>query len=194
MVMVILSTAAVIGATPRSAQHVGHPDPTAIPDTSHGISGDVIGSHAAQTGAPSPTARPSERAPLGAPAMTSARPYAHRAPSRAHRPVVTPTRSPRPVSASTGAGYALHATWYCNPPVSRCTAGHPSSCLCAAISPDLASWTGHLVRVCSRACVTVRVVDCNCQSRHGIDLYAAAFRRLAPLSAGALTVTAEVVG
>lgn len=59
--------------------------------------------------------------------------------------------------------------------------------LYAAISPDLKSLRGKRVRVCYRgSCVVVKIVDCNCQARRSIDLFADAFRRLAPLSAGRL--------
>jgi hypothetical protein len=83
----------------------------------------------------------------------------------------------------------LRATWYCEPGVSRCTSGYPADCLCAAISPDLAYLRGKLLDVCSSGrCIRVRVVDCNCAAHKAIDLYAAAFRRLAPLETGVLWV------
>lgn len=59
--------------------------------------------------------------------------------------------------------------------------------LYAAISPDLGWLRGKAVRVCYRSsCVVVRIVDCDCQATRSIDLFADAFRRLAPLSAGRL--------
>jgi rare lipoprotein A (peptidoglycan hydrolase) len=49
---------------------------------------------------------------------------------------------------------------------------------------------GKRVKVCYRSsCVVVTVIDCNCQARRSIDLYADAFRKIAPLSAGRLRVT-----
>jgi len=89
--------------------------------------------------------------------------------------------------------YAIRATWYCGHG-SRCTVGHPGG-LYAAISPDLAAWTGHIVRVrYGGSYVDVRVIDCNCRTEHAIDLYSEAFQRLAPLSVGEITVTLELVG
>lgn len=87
------------------------------------------------------------------------------------------------------------ATWYCLPGRSRCTRGWGSSCLCAAISPDLAGRfrVGSFVRVAygSRV-IRVRIVDCDCAARQGIDLYAAAFSGRdglrVPLSRGQITV------
>jgi hypothetical protein len=35
----------------------------------------------------------------------------------------------------------------------------------------------------------VKIIDCNCSARRSIDLYADAFRRIAPLSAGRIKVT-----
>lgn len=81
-----------------------------------------------------------------------------------------------------------NATWYCLPGRSRCTVGFPASCLCGAVSPDL-RYLGHHVTVCAgKVCVGVRVVDCRCTGTSGLDLFAAAFRRLAPLSVGVLRV------
>ena len=65
-----------------------------------------------------------------------------------------------------------------------------TSDLYAAISPDLWRLYGQRVRVCYRTrCVTVKIIDCNCQAHRAIDLYADAFRKLAPLSAGRIQVT-----
>lgn len=88
-------------------------------------------------------------------------------------------------------GVVAKATWYCLPGVSRCTAGWGSSCLCAAISPDLSGRfrVGSVITVTRGSHrIRVRIVDCDCAARQGIDLYAAAFRRLAGLSVGEITV------
>lgn len=99
--------------------------------------------------------------------------------------------SRRPSRIVREVAYAIRATWYCGNG-SRCTRGYGPECYCAAISPDLRSWAGSLVRACvGSRCVTVRLIDCNCQAEHGIDLYAVAFRALAPLSVGELTVRLE---
>jgi hypothetical protein len=51
----------------------------------------------------------------------------------------------------------------------------------------MGSLRGKRVRVCWHgACVTVRIVDCNCQAHGSIDLFGDAFVELAPLSAGRL--------
>lgn len=89
---------------------------------------------------------------------------------------------------------AIRATWYCDPPRSRCTVGFNPAGMYAAISPDLRAWTGRTVRVrYAGRSVDVRIVDCNCQAEHAIDLFAAAFRRLAALSVGEITVTLELL-
>ena len=63
--------------------------------------------------------------------------------------------------------------------------------LYAAISPDLGFLRGKPVKVCYGAsCVVVVIWDCNCGGvTRAVDLYADAFVRLAPLSAGRLRVT-----
>lgn len=59
--------------------------------------------------------------------------------------------------------------------------------LYAAITPDLGFLRGELVSVrYGASTVVVRIVDCNCQATRSIDLFADAFSRLAPLSAGKL--------
>ncbi len=95
--------------------------------------------------------------------------------------------------ATSSRAVAIRATWYCAPPRSRCSAGYPSDGMFAAISPDLRLWTGRMVRVrYGSASVVVRVIDCNCATEHGIDLYAAAFARLASPKLGVILVTLEV--
>jgi len=84
------------------------------------------------------------------------------------------------------------ASWYCLPGRSACTRGYSSAGYYAAAGPSLramlGNWRGKYVRVCSSTyarCVTVRLVDwCGCPNGRVIDLYARAFQRLAPLSAG----------
>ena len=90
---------------------------------------------------------------------------------------------------------SVRATWYCEAGRSPCTRGYPPDCFCAAISPDLAWMTGKLVKVWfGSKYVIVRIVDCNCETERGIDLYASAFKQLEPnLSVGVLTVKLEVV-
>lgn len=98
-------------------------------------------------------------------------------------PDPTPTATPAPVSTAKAS-----ATWYCLPGVSRCTVGHRGG-MYAAISPDL-TWLGDQVSVCTDdMCIVVTVIDCNCQTTKGIDLYADAFRKLAPLGVGRIPVT-----
>lgn len=83
------------------------------------------------------------------------------------------------------------ATWYCLPGRSRCTRGYPGG-LYAAISRDLLFLRGKRVRVChGSSCVVVKVIDCNCGKgvTKSIDLYADAFRAIAPLTAGRIKVT-----
>lgn len=85
------------------------------------------------------------------------------------------------------------ATWYCNRnasrgPLSRCPSGY-SGGLYAAISPDLLYLRGKTVLVCATSCVRVKVVDCDCQAKRAIDLFADAFMVIAPLSAGRISVT-----
>ena len=62
----------------------------------------------------------------------------------------------------------------------------------AAAGPALrvGSWRGRTVTVCgSGNCVNVRLIDwCACGSGRVIDLYSDAFRQLAPLSSGTVSV------
>jgi hypothetical protein len=114
------------------------------------------------------------------------------APTSIPSPTVTavPRPSPTPGRYPGASVSGITATWYCRAGVSRCTAGYSPSCLCAAISPDLAYLRGRHVDVCAGGrCVRVLVVDCDCAAHRGIDLYAAAFEGLAPLSRGRITVT-----
>jgi rare lipoprotein A (peptidoglycan hydrolase) len=83
------------------------------------------------------------------------------------------------------------ASWYCKSGVSRCTRGYPSG-MYAAIRKDLLYLRGKTVKVCSTisgTCIHVRIIDCNCGTNANlIDLYSTAFRALAPLSAGRISV------
>ena len=88
------------------------------------------------------------------------------------------------------------ASWYCSS-TSTCTRGYRVSGLYAAAGAALrvGDWRGRLVRVCLVGvdrgdCVTVRLVDwCACGSGRVIDLYRAAFARLASPSRGVLRVS-----
>jgi rare lipoprotein A (peptidoglycan hydrolase) len=63
----------------------------------------------------------------------------------------------------------------------------------AAAGPALrvGDWRGRTVRVCANGtCLDVRLIDwCQCYGSRVIDLYSDAFRRLAPLSEGTISVT-----
>lgn len=85
------------------------------------------------------------------------------------------------------------ASWYCAVGRSSCTRGHPGG-LFAAAGPALrvGDWQNRTVKVCAGSCVEVRLIDwCDCHGTRAIDLYSDAFRRLAPLSRGVLTVSVE---
>jgi rare lipoprotein A (peptidoglycan hydrolase) len=84
------------------------------------------------------------------------------------------------------------ATWYCKPGVSACHHAYPGGLYAAAGSElRIGKWRGRHVQVCGNGnCVNVTLIDwCACGGNHIIDLYSDAFRRLAPLSAGAVHVT-----
>ena len=97
-----------------------------------------------------------------------------------------------PRASSTGKSARGSATWYCKTGVSVCHNAYPGGYYAAA-GPALrvGDWRGRVVRVCgSGSCVNVRLVDwCACGGSHIIDLYSDAFKRLAPLSSGAVRVT-----
>jgi len=123
---------------------------------------------ASQTPRPTPTATPTPR------------------PKPRATPKPKPRAAPKPVALRTSHKTTVTATWYCLPGTSRCPRGR-SGGLYAAISPDLASLRGKLVRACYRgSCVVVKIIDCLCSRLHGIDLFADAFVKLAPLSKGSL--------
>jgi len=104
---------------------------------------------------------------------------------------------PEPVGATVderAGSVGGRATWYCVAGRSRCTAGYPAGALAAAVRADLLGHRGERARVCRAdapsRCVDVVIVDCNCGPEAGlIDLYGAAFERLAPLTLGRIEVT-----
>lgn len=103
-------------------------------------------------------------------------------------PTGLPATDTPPVGVAAPA--ALMVTWYCSS-TSPCTVGHPANCLCAAASRDL-HWRGERVRVTyQHRSVVVRIIDCLCSRSGGLDLYAAAFSQLAPLSRGVIYAHAE---
>lgn len=88
------------------------------------------------------------------------------------------------------------ASWYCDPPNHpRCTIGHKSGGYYAAIRRDLLDLRGKIALVCYQTrCVRVEIIDCLCSGTRLIDLYSDAFRELAPLGTGLITVTMQIVG
>lgn len=162
----------------------GHP----VSATSPSASEPVITWRPVQTEVPRAVLPPSAEGVYEQPATTgpSAAPAA---------PTTEPTPVPgaRTPSPSSRAGrVTVRLTWYCEPGRSRCTSGWPASCLCVAVSPDLAWLRGRTFTLGANGRqVTVRAVDCNCQARTAIDAYASVWRALGlPLSRG--VTTAEV--
>lgn len=101
-----------------------------------------------------------------------------------------------PPAATTSAMVGGEATWYCDPPASHCTVGYPAGSMVAAAGSELQheGWRGSwvVVRHGGRS-VRVQLVDvCLCRGRRVIDLYAVAFRQLAPTSAGVIEVEVEL--
>ena len=153
-------------------------------------------------------------APLAAPSLTTAaeaalRPppgepigdFTHATAPRTTRPTQDAPAKARVVAkvprlairvSSTGHRRSGPATWYCKTGSSPCASGYPGG-MYAAAGPGLriGSWRGRAVRVCAGgSCISVRLIDwCACGNGHLIDLYSDAFRRLAPLSSGAVHVT-----
>lgn len=110
----------------------------------------------------------------------------------------SPARRTDPGSTPGLVAHSGIASWYCEPGRSACTAGYPAGCLCAAASTPLraalgAGWRGARIRVSlGTAAVTVALVDtCGCPGGRLVDLYAAAFGRLAPLGAGVARVEVQ---
>jgi hypothetical protein len=105
-------------------------------------------------------------------------------------PRVIPSRVKKPavVKAGINSAGSITATWYCLTRISRCPTGY-SGGMYAAISPDLSFLRGKTVTVTAGGrSVTVKIVDCDCQARQSIDLFADAFRVLAPTSRGRIRV------
>ena len=104
--------------------------------------------------------------------------------------LLKPTPRPRP-PANPSHSVRGTASWYCKAGVSSCASGYPGG-LYAAAGPALrvGSWRGRTVTVCgSGNCVNVKLIDwCACGSGRVIDLYSDAFSRLAPTSAGTVSV------
>jgi rare lipoprotein A (peptidoglycan hydrolase) len=92
----------------------------------------------------------------------------------------------------TGKHASGSATWYCKAGVSACHSQYAGG-MYAAAGPALrvGDWRGRRVQVCGGGnCVVVTLIDwCACGGSHIIDLYSAAFQRLAPLSSGAIQVS-----
>jgi hypothetical protein len=100
-------------------------------------------------------------------------------------PKPKPTPPPNPSHSVNG-----RAAWYCNNG-SGCPAGY-SGGLYAAAGPALrvGNWRGRVVTVCGNGnCVNVKLVDwCACGGARVIDLFGAAYSRLAPLGTGTVAV------
>ena len=115
----------------------------------------------------------------------------------------TPTPKPRPQVQGGGGGAGGGgggggdsarrgtATWYCKPGVSACHYRSSGGMYAAAGSElRVGNWRGRQVRVCQGGqCIRVTLIDwCACGGNRIIDLYSDAFRRLAPLSEGTISV------
>ena len=126
-------------------------------------------------------------------------------PVASRAPVVTPSTeaawptngpSPNVAPEPTPASLRGVASWYCLPGRSPCTAGWSSSGAYAAAGPALRAllgpgWSGRRVRVEGQrgGSLSVVLIDwCACPGGRIVDLYAAAFRVLAPLDAGLVEV------
>jgi len=103
----------------------------------------------------------------------------------APQPVVTPKVVQRATPKPIGAPRTSHsvrgvATWYCQPGVSRCTSGYPSTGAYAAAGPALRAalghWRGKVVWVNG---IRVTLVDwCACSGAHVIDVYHSTWLRI----------------
>ena len=100
-------------------------------------------------------------------------------------PKPEPTPPPNPSHSVNG-----RAAWYCNNG-SGCPAGYSGGLYAAAgAALRVGSWRGRVVTVCGNGnCVNVKLVDwCACGGARVIDLFGAAYGRLAPLSTGTVAV------
>jgi hypothetical protein len=81
-------------------------------------------------------------------------------------------------------------SWYCWPPAhSRCTRGVPWTSMAAAYGPRSGFHMGDRLRLTYRGRSVVVTIRDYCPScGGGLDVYGAAFSRLAPLSAGRISV------
>jgi hypothetical protein len=183
----VASTSIAIGRPPRSLDPVDAAAFTLIEPGAPAEPDAPVRSGAAQLSAP-----PVAIGDFGDPERSFAtRPQ----PTFDNAPRVVPVATPRPVApavARTGSSARGSASWYCLAGQSPCHNAY-SGGLYAAAGPALrvGDWRGRAVRVCgSGSCVTVRLIDwCQCYGSRVIDLYSDAFRRLAPLSQGTVSVT-----
>lgn len=212
VLILMFAGSSFVGLAPRGAQQPGagpviptasvHPSKAGADTPVFGVSGNAVadlrGASDSKTSerprVSAATTSPGPRPTAGV-SSSKASPSPHiqavgKLPHPSVRGLAVPaSRTPRVAATQ----YAIHSTWYCGNG-SRCTSGYPSDGLYAAISPDLRTWTGRLVRVrYGASSVVVRIADCDCQAEHSIDLYSSAFRRLAPLAVGELTVTLELL-
>jgi|SoiMethySBSTD1v2_1073268.scaffolds.fasta_scaffold73246_4 rare lipoprotein A (RlpA)-like double-psi beta-barrel protein len=101
------------------------------------------------------------------------------------KPKPEPTPPPNPSHSASG-----RAAWYCNNG-SGCPAGYSGGLYAAAgAALRVGNWRGRVVTVCGNGnCVNVKLVDwCACGGARIIDLFGAAYGRLAPLSTGTVAV------
>jgi hypothetical protein len=101
------------------------------------------------------------------------------------KPKPEPTAPPNPSHSASG-----RAAWYCNNG-SGCPAGYSGGLYAAAgAALRVGNWRGRVVTVCGNGnCVNVKLVDwCACGGSRIIDLFGAAYGRLAPLSTGTVAV------
>ena len=122
-------------------------------------------------------------------------------PSTSQTPKSSPSATRRPkasIGTAVGIGEPVAAfrgvaSWFCDPPVSGCTAGYPASGMFAAAGPRLrvGNWRGRYVEVAiGGRSVRVQLIDwCACGD-HLIDLYSSVLTRLGlPLSKGVYLTT-----
>jgi len=106
-------------------------------------------------------------------------------PARAESVVKATPPPPNPTHNVSG-----RAAWYCQNG-SGCPAGYSGGLYAAAgAALRVGNWRGRTVSVCGAGnCVNVTLVDwCACGGSRVIDLFADAYRRVAPLSSGTVAV------